>query len=66
MDIPVVEDPERLRMHLFFTDTEALRVWSRFETLARDLAAARLGEVVFASPWLPTVVGTDTYADELW
>jgi hypothetical protein len=66
MDIPAVEEPERLRMHLFFVDVDALRVWSRFETLARELAASRLGEVVFASPWLPTIVGTDAYTDELW
>jgi hypothetical protein len=66
MDIPVVEEPERLRMHLFFTDVDVLRTWHRFETLAREIASSKLGEVVFASPWLPTVVGTDTYTDELW
>ncbi|HXJ33797.1 MAG TPA: hypothetical protein VMS22_07115 [Candidatus Eisenbacteria bacterium] len=66
MDIPVVDEPERLRMHLFFLDTDPLRTWHRFETLGRELAASKLGEVVFASPWLPTIVGTDTYTDELW
>jgi hypothetical protein len=66
MDIPVVDDPERLRMHLFFSDAEPLQSWSRVEALARALADAKLGEVVFASPWLPTVVGTDVYTNELW
>jgi hypothetical protein len=66
MDIPVVEEPERFRMHLFFLDADPLRTWSRFERLGRELAASGLGEVVFASPWLPTIVGTDTYTDELW
>ena len=66
MDIPVVAEPERLRMHLFFLDVEPLRVWSRFEELGRTLAASKLGDVVFASPWLPTLVGTDTYTDQLW
>jgi hypothetical protein len=66
MDIPVVDEPERLRMHLFFLDRGPLETWSRFEALGRALAASGLGEVVFASPWLPTIVGTDTYTDELW
>jgi hypothetical protein len=66
MDIPVVDEPEALRMHLFFLDRDPLVSWSRFEALGRALDASALGRVVFASPWLPTVVGTDTYADELW
>jgi hypothetical protein len=66
MDIPVVAEPERLSMHLFFLDAPPVATWSRFERLGRDLAASGLGEVVFASPWLPTVVGTDAYTSELW
>jgi len=66
MDIPAVGEPERLRMHLFFLDEEPLRWWSAFERIGREVTLAKLGEVVFASPWLPTIVGTDTYANELW
>ena len=66
MDIPVVDDPDALRMHLFFLDREPLERWSRFEAMGRALEASGLGRVVFASPWLPTVVGTDTYTNELW
>jgi hypothetical protein len=66
MDIPAVGDPDCLRMHLFFLDADPLQTWSRFEAIGRELAVANLGEVVFASPWLPTVVGTDTYVNELW
>ena len=66
MDIPVVDEPDRLRMHLFFLDRDPLESWSRFETLGHALEASGLGRVVFASPWLPTVVGTDTYTNELW
>ncbi len=36
-----------------------------FMTLGDDLAARGLGEIVFASPFLRTIPGTDTYADEL-
>ncbi len=32
---------------------------------ATDLAASGLGEIVFASPFLATVPGTDTYTDQL-
>ena len=30
------------------------------------LADAGAGKVVFAAPFLPTIVGTDTYTDQLW
>jgi hypothetical protein len=66
MDIPVVENPDALRMHLFFLDREPIDGWSRFEELGRSLVASGLGQVVFASPWLPTVVGTDRYTNDLW
>ncbi|MDX2166262.1 MAG: hypothetical protein SF182_04340 [Deltaproteobacteria bacterium] len=66
MTIPRVERPERLDLYLFFPDTPAEQCWERFEQLQRDIDASGLGRVVFASPWLPTVVGTDRYTDELW
>ena len=34
--------------------------------LGDDLAATGLGTVVFASPFIATVPGTDTYTDQLW
>jgi hypothetical protein len=66
MDIPRVEHPDRLDLQLYFLDAEPMQSWSRFVKLGEDLAATRLGRVVFASPWLPTIVGTDTYTDQLW
>ena len=66
MDIPVVADPEQLRMHLFFVDGDPRECWSRFKALGRALETSGLGRVVFASPWLATIVGTDTYTNELW
>ena len=41
-------------------------VWDRFRGYADDLAASGKGTVGFAAPFLPTIVGTDTYTDELW
>lgn len=66
MTIPRVERPHLLDMHLFFLDATPEPSWERFVTLGRDVEASGLARVTFASPWLPTVVGTDRYTDELW
>ena len=39
--------------------------WGGYETIARDLADAG-GRVVYASPFVKTIPGTDTYTDRLW
>jgi hypothetical protein len=66
MDIPRVERTDRLDLQLYFLDSEPMQVWSRFQRLAGDLAEAGLGQVVFASPWIPTIIGSDAYTDQLW
>ncbi len=66
MTIPRVERPERLDLYLLFLDAPPEQCWPRFTQLQHDVAASGLGTVVFAGPWLPTVVGTDRYTDELW
>lgn len=53
-------------VQLSFVDDDPLGAFDeRFATLGDDLAASGLGEVVFASPFLRTVPGTDTYTDQL-
>ena len=66
MDIPKVENLDRLDMHLFFLDAAAAGCWEIFREWARQLDASGLGRVSFASPWLPTRVGTDLHTDVLW
>jgi len=66
MPIPRVERTHLLDLQLWFIDTEATAVWPKFVQYGEDLAATGLGRVVFASPWLPTVPGTDRYTDQLW
>jgi hypothetical protein len=66
MVIPKVERTEALDMHLFFLDTDPLLAWCRFERLGQEVAASGMARVVFASPWLPTIVGTNAYTDQLW
>ncbi len=57
--------PER-RLQLFFMDSDPRGQWERFGDYAAGLEQAGQGQVVFAAPFLPTVVGTDTYTDQLW
>lgn len=66
MIIPKVERTHRLDMHLFFLNAVPEPIWERFVQLGKDVDASGLGRVVFASPWLPTLVGTDKYTDQLW
>jgi hypothetical protein len=65
-DVPRETDDNRL-MQLYFTDGDVLDTWDqRFGSLGKELEASGVGRVLFASPFLPTVPGTDTYADQLW
>lgn len=66
MAIPRVERTHLLDLQLFFVDVPADQVWDRFVQLEKDVRASGLARVIFASPWIPTVVGTDKYTDELW
>jgi hypothetical protein len=53
-------------LQLAFLRDDPLRAFDEtFATLGDELAASGLGSVVFASPFLSTVPGTDTYTDQL-
>ncbi len=65
-DVPRDEAKDRF-CHLYFVDGDPVEIWDeQFAGLGDDLAAAGLGTVVFASPFIGTVAGTDTYTDQLW
>lgn len=66
MDLGMPPGPPERRLQLFFIEAAPDEVWDRFHVYADDLAASGMGSVRFAAPFLPTVVGTDTYADQLW
>ncbi|MBX3026177.1 hypothetical protein KF840_14810 [bacterium] len=66
MDIPLVRHTDRLDLQMWFLDQDPLTVWTRFEAFGRQVEAAGLARVAWASPWLPTVVGSDRYTDQLW
>ena len=52
---------------MFFLDADPRECWDPlFTAHGDDLAASGLGSVIYASPFIPTVPGTDTHLDELW
>ncbi len=66
MEIPTVQNPELMTLQLYFLDVDPRECWSKFTQLGADLSDSGLGKVIFAAPFIPTVVGTDEYTDELW
>jgi hypothetical protein len=57
--------PDRV-VQLCFLECEPTEIWDRFHAYAKDIEETAAGTVTFAAPFVPTVVGTDTYIDELW
>ena len=57
--------PERT-MQLVFLEDEPAAAWAAVAEHAAAVDASGLGRVCFAAPFARTVVGTDTYADQLW
>jgi hypothetical protein len=53
-------------LQLHFVETDPLSSWDRYGALAAALSASGVGRVVFAAPFVATVVGTDRYVDEIW
>jgi hypothetical protein len=57
--------PDRT-LQLFFLESDPRDVWDRFVDYAARIDASGLATVGFVAPFLKTVVGTDTYTDQLW
>jgi hypothetical protein len=57
--------PERT-MQLLFCESNPADVWDRVRAYAASIEESGLGSVLFCAPFLATVVGTDTYTDQLW
>lgn len=56
---------ERL-LQMFFIDDKPEGSWDRFRAYAQAVEASGKAKVLFAAPFYRTVVGTDTYTDQLW
>ncbi len=64
-DVPASADDEARFLQLWFCDEPVDVIWQdTFATLPDRYAPG--AEVLFASPFKPTVPGTDTYTDQLW
>lgn len=53
-------------LQLLFLHDEPTASWQQIHDYAAAIEASGAGTVTFASPFLPTVVGTDKYTDQLW
>jgi hypothetical protein len=64
-DVP--RTPTDRLLLLWFLDEEPAGSWEAvFAPEGEAVASAGLGQVVWASPFVATVPGTDTYTDQLW
>ncbi len=66
MDLGTPSGGEERTLQMFFCDEEPAGMWARVQAYTTAVEASGKAEVVFAGPFIPTVVGTDTYVDELW
>ena len=66
MDLGMPPGPPERRLQMFFLEVAPEEIWDRFRAYAEALSAAGKGDVRFAAPFLPTIVGTDIYTDQLW
>jgi hypothetical protein len=63
-DVPV--DAVERAVFVSFSLEDPKAVWEdRYLPLAKVIEEAGLGKIAFASPFIPTVPGTDTYTDQL-
>lgn len=58
---------ERRSLQIFFLETDPRECWEElFSRQDEWLQKAGLGRVTYAAPFIPTIPGSDRYADELW
>jgi hypothetical protein len=66
-DVPRVAEDERRILQMYFLDADPAAIWAdKFAGLDQVIAASGLATLVWASPFIPTIPGTDTYTDQLW
>jgi hypothetical protein len=63
---PGTEGVEARELQLWFADAEPEAWWPGVRAYAAAVAESGTGTVRWASPFIPTVPGTDRYTDELW
>jgi hypothetical protein len=63
---PGMDDLRRRSVLLRFGDGTPAHAAGQSTDQAAAFAADGLGEVLWSSPFRPTIPGTDTYTDQLW
>jgi hypothetical protein len=63
---PGTDGAEARELQLWFADAEPEGWWAAVGDYADAVAESRQGVVRWASPFVPTVPGTDRYTDQLW
>ena len=53
-------------VQLAFIEGDPRPAWDVFRAYAKAIEAGGKGKVSFAAPYVKTVVGTDTYVDQIW
>ena len=65
-DVPREEGVDRRFMHVYFVDDHPDAVAPHFATHGAEFEATGLGRILWVSPFVPTIPGSDTYTDQLW
>ena len=66
MDLGSPTGNEERTNQMFFLEKDPREIWDLFRNYARLVNNSGLATVALAAPFIPTIVGTDTYTDQLW
>jgi hypothetical protein len=64
--VPVDPDAPSRVLFLFHLEADPRGEWDRFRAFAKEIDASGVMRTIWAGPWIPTIIGTDTYTDQLW
>jgi hypothetical protein len=63
---PGTNGADRRELQLWFADAEPTDWWAAVGDYADAVAESGTGRIRWASPFVPTIPGTDRYTDQLW
>ena len=66
MSLGTTGGDENRVLQLCFLTEEPDECWDAFRQYGDEVDGGGAGRVTFAAPFIPTVIGTDTYLDQLW
>ncbi len=66
MDLGSPTGGDERSLQLLFVEGDPAGAWDRVHAYADQVTGSGLASIVLAAPFLPTLVGTDTYTDQLW